>query len=71
MLDPTEDRVHVIRVGSTGLGGLGGERTSFSEVMAFGIRDAEAPGAPVGAPVGNFSCEARPGMASLASASLP
>ena len=67
MLDPTEDRVHVIRVGSTGLGGLGGERTSFSEVMAFGIRDAEAPGAPVG----NFSCEARPGMASLASASLP
>ncbi len=30
MIDPTEDRVHVTRVGSTGSGGLVGERTSFA-----------------------------------------
>ena len=35
----------------------GGADGRFGEVMAFGVRDAEIPGAPVGGVVRRFSCE--------------
>ena len=36
---------------------LGGVDGKFGEVQAFGVRDAEVPGSPVGGAVSNFSCE--------------